>query len=1523
MRIYLIEPNSMIIHKLPSKVQGIYNIFDYKNDLKMNLINIEAINGMWQLIGNEETQIIQNNLIVDKVTLNINSFYYLKNINDDHYSILYCSPTFDNTYQKFEIKNTKELIIGRNSSSPISYNNPFLAEQQAKLIYNDNKWHFTNLNLKCNAFLNNYMIYDEDLNYGDNLFIMGLNIVVFKDFLLINNPQNRVTTNYNFLQPMSEEKVNTNVDLNEKELELELYNDNDYFLKTPRFVSKLETVDVNIDSPPSRQDGNTMPAVFTLGPMITMGASSMVSMVSILNQVAVNKTSIKSVIPELVICIAMLCSMVLWPILLNRYEKKQTKKRERIRQKKYKEYIDKKRIDINREMQRQTQILYENHPDFNYCNNVIMGRKTNLWSRKIEYDDFLELRLGIGNIKPYINISYTEADFTMEEDNLKDYVHQLINDTKWLPNVPLTLSFAEKNIVSVISDKKKSKQFIDNLLLQMLSFYSYDDLKIVIFTNEENAYKWNSLKCLPNCWDDDKQIRFFATNTDEMKQLSNYLLEIFYNRKYNNMEEKTETNYDYKSFAPYYFIIVDDLKATRNLDIIKNILDTKRNIGFSLLLEASKISECPDECNSFLCIEKKVSGYIETDLNTQEQKQFVADLNSDINMDECCQKLANIPLSLDSKSLEKKLPKSIGFLEMFNVGKIEQLNPLSRWENNKPTISLQAPVGVDMNGDSFILDLHEKFHGPHGLVAGMTGSGKSEFIITYILSMAINYHPYEVAFVLIDYKGGGLAGAFENKETGLKLPHLVGTITNLDKVEMNRSLASIQSELRRRQTVFNRLREKTNESTIDIYKYQKFFRDGVIDEPIPHLFIICDEFAELKSQQPEFMEQLISAARIGRSLGVHLILATQKPSGVVNEQIWSNSKFKVCLKVQDSTDSSEMIRCPDAAYLKETGRFYLQVGYNELFMLGQSAWSGAPYIPSEIVKKKVDSSILFVDNIGYVLKTIEQSKNELKVESKGEQLTNIVKYLSDLAKQESIFLDQLWLPKIPEYITLSDLIKKYNYHASKNCLNPIIGEYDDPNNQRQDLLTLPLSNDGNAIIYGSAGSGIENFVTTLVYSLISFHSPEELNLYLLDFGAETLRMFQNAPQVGDFVTLSESEKVNNLFQMIQEMIETRKKLFADFNGNYEGYIKNSGKQIPMIVVIINNYEAFADTYDENDEILIQLTRDGFKAGIIFVISASNPNSVRYRLIQNCKQILTLQLNDESDYSTALGKSDGVRPSDIIGRGLIRYDNVYEFQTAYICEDEKLNDYIKSFCKQLQSNYHIKAKKIPVLPEVVTYEYVKDSIVELNLPIGIDKDTLGVKNYNFKGETVKLITGQNVYESNNFIKSLIFEASIVSNNKIVVIDAMDFIDLNSDKFILYNSNFDVVNERITSYVNNINSSSSYQPYLFILIGLDKYKEKVNEEAFTKFTETLILSKNLNDINFIIMDELDNIGKFDYDEWYTTCIKTNDFIWIGNGINEQYKLSVSQISHREEIDEGFGFVVENSKATLVKLIDFFEE
>ncbi len=167
---------------------------------------------------------------------------------------------------------------------------------------------------------------------------------------------------------------------------------------------------------------------------------------------------------------------------------------------------------------------------------------------------------------------------------------------------------------------------------------------------------------------------------------------------------------------------------------------------------------------------------------------------------------------------------------MYDVSRIEQLNPIERWKVNNPINSLSVPVGLSTDGNLFKLDLHEREEGPHGLIAGMTGSGKSEFIITYILSMAINFHPDEVQFVLIDYKGGGLVGAFASQDKKMVLPHLAGTITNLETADINRALSSIESELKRRQKLFNEAREKLGEGTIDIYKYQKYYREGLLDK---------------------------------------------------------------------------------------------------------------------------------------------------------------------------------------------------------------------------------------------------------------------------------------------------------------------------------------------------------------------------------------------------------------------------------------------------------------------------------------------------------------------------------------------------------------------------------------------------------------------------------------------------------------------------------------------------------------------
>ena len=210
---------------------------------------------------------------------------------------------------------------------------------------------------------------------------------------------------------------------------------------------------------------------------------------------------------------------------------------------------------------------------------------------------------------------------------------------------------------------------------------------------------------------------------------------------------------------------------------------------------------------------------------------------------------------------------------------------------------------------------------------------------------------------------------------------------------------------------------------------------------MPHLFIISDEFAELKQQQPEFMDQLISAARIGRSLGIHLILATQKPSGVVNDQIRSNAKFKVCLKVQDKSDSMDMLLRPEAAELKDVGRFYLQVGYNEYFALGQSAWCGAPYEPQDTVEDRMDNSIAVLDDLG---QTMLRVTPEVKRQNSGKkQISAIVQQLFQLAQEENIPPRSLWKKPLPRHLDVTE-----QWEVPKVPVQAYLGRLDDPSQQR-------------------------------------------------------------------------------------------------------------------------------------------------------------------------------------------------------------------------------------------------------------------------------------------------------------------------------------------------------------------------------------------------------------------------------------------------------------------------------------------
>lgn len=679
-----------------------------------------------------------------------------------------------------------------------------------------------------------------------------------------------------------------------------------------------------------------------------------------------------------------------------------------------------------------------------------------------------------------------------------------------------------------------------------------------------------------------------------------------------------------------------------------------------------------------------------------------------------------------------------------------------------------------------------------------------------------------------------------------------------------------------------------------------------------HLIIICDEFAELKQQQPEFMDELMSVSRIGRSLGVHLILATQKPVGIVNDQIRSNSKFTICLKVQDKSDSLDVINRPDAALLKRAGQFYMQVGYNEYFVLGQSGWAGAPYIPSDLTKKEEDNSVEFVSNTGTTFYQLEEEKSKV-IEKKGEQLTNPVNYLSNLAKRENISENTLWKPSIPKDVYLDNLKAKYSVNKVRNIIEPVIGEFDDPSNQRQGVIKLNLSN--NVCIYGNAESGKESLLSTLLYDLITTYTPEEAEVYILDFGSEALKIYNAAPHIGDVVFSSDTEKLSRFFDMIQAEVSKRKNILSNYNGDYTMYLKEANEPMPMKLVVINNFEAFMELYEiKYEDILLSLTREGIKCGISFIVTTSAYNGMRYRLSQNFKQKIVLQLNHKDDYLSIFDNIGRKTLPSIFGRGFIQIErNVYEFQTAKICEPEEYNSVLKAKIDELNEIYKVGAEKIATLPEVVEYSDIKDCIDDLtNVPIGIITKDLRVYQYNFKSRFVHLMTGKNINEIARFLSYVLATTLNIKNTDVKIFDAEKV--LNSRKLDL--------SEEFNSYKLKIKFNKSTN-FICAIIGIERFTAEY-ESSENSFLNSLKELEESGNCTLVIADCDTKMKNQEYSEWFRQYASKDNAIWVGNGVDGQYLINISD--RKELVNKcgaTLGYVIKQGNAHKIKLLKMKED
>lgn len=908
--------------------------------------------------------------------------------------------------------------------------------------------------------------------------------------------------------------------------------------------------------------------------------------------------------------------------------------------------------------------------------NSLSSFSSELFDRVPEDEDFLSVRLGNGLVQAKREIKYKKQERLEVGDELQKKPEELAKKYRMIENAPVVCELKEVNALGIVGKEEYRFEIFKNIVIDLAARHYHSDLNMVFVVSPQNHEHISWVRFLPHAYSDRLNSRTIVTDDESKTIIFEYLFKVLSARE------------EQKKYDEHIVVFLYDDAGFRSHPISR-FVENAKDLGVSFVFFAATTSELPIGCSYIVDIKNNTEARLVDTADTSKSNDFGYPHIDDSTAEQIVSLLA--PVYTEEISLESSLTKNYSMFQMLNILAVDDLNLETRWALSHAEKSMAAPIGISKTG-IVTLDLHDKAHGPHGLVAGTTGSGKSEILQTYILAMSTLFHPYEVGFVIIDFKGGGMVNQFAN------LPHLMGAITNIDGKEINRSLKSIKAELQKRQRYF----AEADVNHID--KYIKKYKNGEVKEPLPHLIIIVDEFAELKAEQPEFMKELISAARIGRSLGVHLILATQKPAGQVNEQIWSNSRFKLCLKVQSPEDSNEVLKSPLAAEIKEPGRAYLQVGNNEIFELFQSAYSGGSEKSDDAQTREFTLSSISETGKRRV---VYQQKKQKKGEGNSTQLDAIVRYVSDYFSGKGLRkLPNICLPPLENHLT----VPKRNMYCEGLC---DIGIYDDPDKQYQGSALITVDSE-NTVIIGSSQTGKTNLLQLIIRAIASTESSNHANFYIADFGSMILNNFRSLAHVGGVVTANEDEKFKNLIKLLLQEIESRKEIFVEFGvSSFAAYKEAGHNDLSHIYFIMDNYPVFKELYsDKYEDDFLFLTREGLSCGISVIITTPSLNGFGYRYLSNFANRIAFQCNDSGEYSSLFDRCH-IYPEPVPGRALLSLNKeLYEVQTYYSFDGEKEIDRANAIAKFVMETNSVntgkRAKSIPEVPELFDLDYINDN-----------------------------------------------------------------------------------------------------------------------------------------------------------------------------------------------------------------------
>lgn len=871
-------------------------------------------------------------------------------------------------------------------------------------------------------------------------------------------------------------------------------------------------------------------------------------------------------------------------------------------------------VDAAKDLERESRL--EEHPATSICVSAVMDRTPWLWGRRPEVEEFGQLRLGIGELNSRSSVSPPQrnrAPYELVAEQL-----EIIEAAKLIAGVPVVGGLRD-SAVGVAGTRPSMLGTARSLVIQALALHSPAELAVVGMFGSGEAPDWDWLKWTPHTSYGSSPIKvqpLASTPSGALILLAELEALIDLRRADKDLRE------------PAVLVVVESTAPVEHSRLVQ-VAEHGPSLGIFVIWCAPETGQLPAACQVYVEVaatsQGGAAGYV-------TRGDLVSPIECEILDAEATARAARSLAPVNDAGArdddDSDLPRSVSQLALLGPALGDQgAAVLERWLENgsvltgshapavlpKRPANLRAVLGQMASGPH-VIDL--RIDGPHALVGGTTGAGKSELLQSWITSMAATNSPERVTFLLVDYKGGS---AFADCAD---LPHTIGLVTDLSPRLVQRALTSLSAELRYREEL---LKEHGAKDLVELEKH------GVAGAP-PSLVIVVDEFAALSKEVPEFVEGVVNVAQRGRSLGLHLVLATQRPAGAINDNLRANTNLRISLRMAVETDSVDVLGTDDAVFFDPgtPGRAMSKSGPNRLVSFQTAyagGWTSSTPEPPEVV----------IDDLTLATPSRWRLRQEPPAVVRDRDRTDIKRLVANISAAAELAglrpPRKAWLPELSAVYDIALLPTR------RRDDDLTFAVADDPERQEQPPASFKPDRDGNLVVYGTGGTGKSTLLRSIAIAagLASRGGPTQV--YGIDFGNRGLSMLEDLPHVGSVIPGSDHERIVRVLTWLRQTIDERAIRYAARKAaTITDYRSLAGMpEEPRILLLIDGMAAFRTAYDTNDrarylDMLTGLASDGRQVGVHLVMASDQRNGLPTSLASAVPRRLVMRMASADDYS---------------------------------------------------------------------------------------------------------------------------------------------------------------------------------------------------------------------------------------------------------------------------------------------------